>query len=164
MLEAQESAAKASNDPKLKEIQATLLKTKIQSFERRVSDRPTDMGLRYELGKCYYKAGPSFTDKAIGEFQQSVRDPKKKADSHVFLGLAFQRKKMYDMADKQYEQAEAGVLSTERKLDILYNRAICKAESGKLPEAVELGKRIMEIDISYKDISQLVDKWSNGQK
>jgi len=162
--EVQIDAAKKSGDARLKELQAADLKFKIQSYERRVADRPTDMGLRFELGKCYYQAGPSFTDKAIGEFQQAVRDPKKKGDSHLFLGMAFQRKKMYDMADKQYSLAEEGVLSQDRKLGILYNRAVCNAEAGKLPQAAELGKRIMEVDISYKDISQLVEKWSNGQK
>jgi tetratricopeptide (TPR) repeat protein len=130
----------------------------IQSFERRVADRPTDMGLRYELGKSYY-AG-TLNDKAIAEFQQSVKDPKKKADSHLFLGLCFQKKKMYDMADKQYSLAVDGVLSQDRKLDILYNRAVCNWEAGKKEQAVTLGKEIMEIDISYKDISKLVDEWS----
>jgi tetratricopeptide (TPR) repeat protein len=156
-----EGATKA-NDPKLNELKGVRLKFLIQSFERRVQDRPTDMGLRLELGKAYYKAGPSFTDKAIGEFQQSVKDPKKKADSHLYLGLSFQRKKMFDMADKQYALAEDGILSQDRRLDILYNRARCIKEAGKLPEAIEMGKKIMEIDISYKDISQLVEEWQKA--
>lgn len=162
--EVQVEAAKQKNDPKLKELQATKLKFTIQSFERRVQDRPTDMTLRYELGKSYYTAGPSFLDRAIGEFQQSVKDPKRKSESHLYLGLAFQRKKMFDMAEKQYEQAETGVLSEDRRLSILYNRARCNAEAGNLPKAVELGKQIMEVNISFKDISQLVEHWANGGK
>lgn len=164
LYELQIVAAKQKNDPKLKELQAGLVKLQIQSFERRVQDRPTDMGLRFDLGKAYYVAGPSFLDKAIGEFQQSVRDPKRKSDSHLYLGMAFQRKRMFDMAEKQYEQAETGVLSQDKKLGIQYNRAACCAESGNLPKAVEIGKQIMEVDISYKDISQLVDKWGSGGK
>jgi tetratricopeptide (TPR) repeat protein len=162
MYDVQVEAATKANDPKLNELKGVRLKFMIQSFERRVQDRPTDMGLRLELGKAYYKAGPSFTDKAIGEFQQSVKDPKKKADSHLYLGLSFQRKKMFDMADKQYALAEDGILSQDRRLDILYNRARCIKEAGKLPEAIEMGKKIMEIDISYKDISQLVEEWQKA--
>lgn len=154
-----DAAQKAADAAKVKELQAAHLKFKIQSFERRVQDRPTDMGLRYELGRAYYQAGPSFVDKAISEFQQSVRDPKKKADSHLYLGMCFQRKKLYDMADKQYQMAEDGVLSQDRKLAILYNRMVCNAEAGKPVEAVELGKKILEVDIAYKDVSQLVEKW-----
>lgn len=154
-----EAAQKAGDAAKAKELQAAQLKFKLQSFERRVQDRPTDMGLRYELGRAYYQAGPAFVDKAIAEFQQSVRDPKKKADSHLYLGMCFQRKKLYDMADKQYQLAEDGVLSHDRRLAILYNRMVCNAEAGKPAEAVELGKKILEVDISYKDVSQLVEKW-----
>ncbi|HXX92928.1 MAG TPA: tetratricopeptide repeat protein [Planctomycetota bacterium] len=157
LFDQQVEAAKKSGDPKLKEIQLNQLKFTIQSFERRVQDRPTDMGLRFELGKAYYIG--SMIDKAIGEFQQSVKDPKKKADSQFFLGKAFQKKKMFDMADKQYAMAVDGVLSQDRRLEILYNRAVCNHEAGKKDQAITLGKEIMEIDISYKDVSALVDRW-----
>jgi tetratricopeptide (TPR) repeat protein len=112
------------------------------------------------LGQAYYKG--SLIDKAIGEFQQAVKDPKKKTESHFYLGRAFQKKKMFDMADKQYANAEADVLSQDRKLDILYNRMVCNSEAGNKPKAIELGKQIMEIDISYKDVAELVEKWTNG--
>jgi tetratricopeptide (TPR) repeat protein len=154
-------AAQKANDPKLKEIQLAHLKFYISSFERRVSDRPTDMGLRFQLGQAYYKG--SLIDKAIAEFQQSVKDPKRKTESHFLLGKAFQKKKMFDMADKQYAVAEVDVLSQDRKLDILYNRMTCNADAGNKPKAIEIGKQIMEIDISYKDTAELVEKWSNGQ-
>jgi tetratricopeptide (TPR) repeat protein len=163
-LDAQIEEALKTNDPKINEFRAQRLKFLIQSYERRVMDRPTDMGLRFELGKCYYQAGPAFLDKAIGEFQQSVKDPKKKSESHLYLGQTFQSKKMYDLAEKQYEQAEVGVIDDKRKLYIAYNRARCNAEAGKLPKAIELGKTIMEIDINYKDIAKLIEKWESGQK
>ena len=164
LFDQQIETALRNNDPKINEIRASRLKFLIQSFERRVQDRPTDMTLRFDLGKAYYLAGPAFLDRAISEFQQSVKDPKKKSDSHVYLGQAFQSKKMYDLAEKQYEQAQLGVIADERKLYIIYNRAKCSAEAGKLPKAVDLGKSIMEVDINYKDISQLVERWENGQK
>jgi len=156
--------AQRNGDPKLHEIRASRLKFVIQSFERRVQDRPTDMALRFELGKSYFQAGPAFLDKAISEFQQSVKDPKKKSESHLYLGQAFQAKKMFDLAEKQYEQAEAGVIDEKRRLFILYNRARCNAEAGRIDKAVELGKTIMEVDINYRDIAKLVEKWQSGQK
>jgi tetratricopeptide (TPR) repeat protein len=159
--EVKESAAVRASDPKLKEIQLGRLKATIGSFERRVADRPTDMGLRFELGKAYYIG--TMNDKAISEFQQSVKDPKKKSQSHLFLGKAFQKKKMFDMADKQYVLAEQDVLSQETKLDIMYNRARCYAEAGKLPQAIEMGNKIIEIDINFRDIAELIEKWGNPQ-
>ncbi len=156
--------AARNNDPKLGELKSQRLKFIIQSFERRVTDRPTDMALRFDLGRAYYTAGPSFLDKAISEFQQSVKDPKKKSESHLYLGLAFQQKKMFDLAEKQLEQAEVGVIDDKRRLLITYYRAKCCAEAGKLQKAVELGKVIMEVDINYKDIAKLLEKWQNEQK
>ena len=158
-----EAAAKAS-DPKLPELKAARVKFFVQSYLRRVSDRPTDMGLRFELGKGFYVAGEN--DKAIHEFQQAVKDPKRKRESHIYLGMAFQRKRLFDMADTQYAKAEeegGGVLSQATLLSIWYNRMVCNAEAGKKEAAIALGKKIMEQDISYRDTSALVEKWSaNG--
>jgi tetratricopeptide (TPR) repeat protein len=159
IMELKAAAATKANDPKAKELQLAHLKSYIASFERRVADRPTDMGLRYELGIAYYKG--TMNDRAISEFQQSVKDPKKKSQSHFYLGRCFQKKKMFDMADKQYVSAEQDVLSQEIKLDIMYHRAKLAAEAGKLPQAIELGNKIVEIDINYKDIAELVEKWGN---
>jgi tetratricopeptide (TPR) repeat protein len=153
-------AAKKANDPQVKELLVGALKARIASFERRVQDRPTDMSLRYDLGLAYLSG--SLNDKAIGEFQQSVRDPKRKSLSQFNLGIAFQRKKMYDMAEKQYISAEADVVSQDYRLQIMYYRAKLAAEAGKIPTAIELGNKIIEIDISYKDIAQLVEKWGAG--
>lgn len=153
------AAAQKAADPKLNEIRLAALKARIASYERRVQDRPTDMGLRYELGLAYLNG--SMNDKAIAEFQQSVRDPKRKSLSQFNLGKAFQRKKMYDMAEKQYVAAEQDVVSQDYRLEIMYYRAKLAAEAGKVPIAIELGNKIIEIDINYKDIAQLVEKWSS---
>jgi len=157
-------AAVKSADPKLNELKLSRVKFFVQSYQRRVADRPTDMGLRFELGKGFYLTGEN--DRAIGEFQQAVKDPKRKRESHIYLGMAFQKKRLFDMADTQYGKAEeegGGVLSQATLLSIWYNRAICNREAGKKAEAIALGKKIMEQDISYRDISALVEKWSaNG--
>lgn len=160
MWELKAAAATKANDPKANEIKLAALKATIASYERRVADRPTDMGLRFELGKAYYIG--TMNDKAISEFQQSVKDPKKKSQSHLFLGKAFQKKKMFDMADKQYVAAEQDVISQEIKLDVMYNRAKCFAEAGKLPQAIEMGNKIVEIDINFRDIAELVEKWGKS--
>ncbi len=157
LIEARLEAARKANDPKLKEIHIELLKFQIQTYERRVQEHPTDMGLRFNLGKSYFQGG--MIDKAVAEFQQSVKDPKKKNDSHFYLGLGFQKKKMYDMAEKQYIAAEENILSQDLRCKILYQRAICHFEAGRKDKAIELGNTIVEIDINYKDIAELVSKW-----
>ncbi|HYF01166.1 MAG TPA: tetratricopeptide repeat protein, partial [Planctomycetota bacterium] len=152
-----EAAQKANDPPKLKEALATSLKFKIQSFERRVTDRPTDMALRFELGTAYLAMG--MVDKAIAEFQQAVKDPKRQILSLFNLGKAFHKKKLYDMADKQFAQAAEKVIAQEQKLDILYHRMVCTKEAGKKDQALQIGQQIMETDITYKDVAELVEKW-----
>lgn len=151
-------ALEARNDPRAGEIRAQKLKFEIASYERRVRDRPTDMALRFELGRLYFEM-PELTDKAIAEFQQAVKDPKKKTDAHIYLGLCFQRKKLYDLADGQFRAAEEGFVPDEKRLSIWYYRAVCAAEAGNLDSALELGKKIMQEDISYRDMSQKVSEW-----
>lgn len=152
--------ADKAKDPRVGEFKANRLRFVINTYERRVKDRPTDMGLRFELGKAYYTAGPNFLDKAIAEFQQSVKDPKKKIESHYHLALGFHKKRLFDMADSQYERAlEGGVMGQEKKLMIMYNRALCNRDSKNLARAMEIGKQIMDIDINYKDIASLVEEW-----
>ena len=160
-LQAAIDAAKAAKDTaKFNALRKDHLLFRIKSFERRIKDRPTDMGLRYELGISYYNAGPSGLDKAVAQFQMAVKDPKKKSNSHFYLGRAFQSKKMYDLADKQYEASISGVLGQGVRHNILYHRSKCAAESGKVAQAIELGKSIMEEDISYRDIAKLVEEWT----
>lgn len=162
-VDAQLEAAEKAGAPNVAELRATRLRTLIATYERRVADRPTDMGLHFELGKAYFQAGKNYLDKAVGEFQQSVKDPKKKIESHVYLGRSFQKKALFDLADGQYQKAEeAGVVGQNVLLTIWYYRAVCNAEAKKVEKAIDFGKKIMEVDISFKDISALVDRWNGG--
>ena len=153
----------AAKDTKSAEVKKNKLAFEMQSFEHRVIDTPTDVGLRFELGKRYYAAGQ--VDKAVAEFQQAVKDPKRKVDSHIYLGICFKHKEMFDLAINQLEKAlTVGFVSNDKQLLIRYNMAICYADEGKLANAIEEGKKIMEVDISYKDISKLVSEWSKKVK
>lgn len=164
-LEAQVARLHAAKDPKEKQARIELIKFELACCERRVKDRPTDPNAKFEYGKRLMKAGPNFVDKAAQQFQAAVKDPKLKIDAHVFLGMCFQQKQMYDLADQQYELAEkGGFVAPERQQAIWYQRAKCKYESGAVDGAIELGKRIMAEDIGYKDISELVSKWTKEQK
>lgn len=163
MFEIQIGKLEPAGDARAKEVKKNKLVFEIQSYERRVKDSPTDMALRYELGKRYYTAG--MIDKSIGEFQQSVKDPKRKVDSHFYLGMAFKYKKMFDLAANQFEKSlVGGLVSHDKKLLIEYNMALSYAESGDLTKAMYQGKKIMEVDINYKDISQLVEEWTKKLK
>lgn len=157
------TARQAGDAAKEKELRVERLKYELVAYERRVKDRPTDPQAKFDLGKRVLMAGQ--LDKGVGLFQQSVKDPKLKIDSLIYLGACFQKKGMYDLADDQYAKAETGGFIVPEKLrNIWYERARCKAESGDLPGAIELGKKIMTEDISFKDISELVTQWTQQNK
>ncbi|MHC4606200.1 MAG: tetratricopeptide repeat protein [Planctomycetota bacterium] len=157
--------AEQKDDPSVKDLKVGRLKFMIQAYERRAKDRPTDMEVQFGLGRSYYAAGKSFLDKAIGAFQQAVRDPKRKCDSHYYLGLAFQKKGHFDMADQQFEHAlNSGVLGEDKRLSLIYQRATTQADGGNFAKAIELGKEIMQTNIGYRDISQLVEDWTAKAK
>lgn len=149
---------------KVADLKQKKLAFEIESFERRVADRPLDMKAHFELGRRYFAAGASYTDKSIEEFQQSEKDPKLKVDSHLHLGLLFQRKKMYDMALERFEMSEksAVVLSEDKRLLIWYHRMKCQADNGNIPKAVEIGKAILGKNFKYKDVAALVENWQKN--
>lgn len=136
------------------------LRLEIQAYQRRVRDRPTDPGLRFELGRRYYEAGN--WDEAISQFQASVKDPRRKCDSHTLLGACFQRKGLYDLAEDQYRRAESVSVTDAQKLQIWYFWARCSEEANKKSEAFELYKRIAERDYGFRDVAQRLQQMRAG--
>lgn len=146
----------AETDPKRKELLAAKLSYEIKAYERRMADRPTDMQVRFELARRYYAGGQ--IDKAISEFQNAVKDPKRKIESHIYMGLCFQRNKLYDLAEKNYRNAEEGAFNDKQKLQIWYNWGRCCEESGNGAHAIDLYTKIAEADYNYKDVAQRLER------
>lgn len=153
-------AQQAGDAAKVNEGKMQKLKIELAAWERRKKDRPTDMNVRFELAKRYYMAGQ--IDAAIADFQQAVKDPKRKVDSHIYLGMCFQKKKLYDLAEPQFKSAEDAAISTDKKMEIWYYHMKCLWDAGKKDRAVEIGKKIMELDYGYKDVAQLVEKYQQA--
>lgn len=129
-------------------------KFELKSYERRVADRPTDSVARFELGRRYMTA--KMYDKAISEFQQSMKDPKYKTRSLMYLGISFQKKALYDVAQKQFELAEALCSSQDELLEIWYNRGNCYESEKNLANALDMYKKVMQVNIKYKDVADKI--------
>lgn len=163
LMEEEVAKLKAANSPGLSSATAKKTQFQIQSFRRRAADRPTDMAIHFSLGKWLY--GDNRIDEAVAEFQMSVKEPKCKVDSHLYLGLCFWRKKIHDIAITQFQKSlEAGIISTEKSMYIRYNMSLCYADAGNIEKALEEGKKIVEVDINFKDISKRVSEWSSQAK
>lgn len=137
----------------------------LKEYEERVKNYPTDMALRYELGRRLYLAG--MIDDAIGAFQQAKQDPKLRAQSHRLLGECYLRKEWLDEAiDTLEEGVKAHKIPDDRMaLDLLYLHMTAYAKSARKTGNVEhaqkardIASKILQTNINYRDIKKKVDE------
>lgn len=134
------------------QINAKLLDFQVEEFRKRVKIYPTDLNLRFKLGDLLY--GKGLLDAAIAEFQQTVRDPKFRAESQLRLGRAFKVKGQYELALRQLEQALEGQTGlTERVKEIRYEKGDIFTLMGRKDEAKSEFGKIYEQDIAYRDVA-----------
>ena len=124
--------------------------------KKRVSDNPTDLTLRYELGETLIKAG-QFTE-AIQELQRSKQNPNVRMRAMNLLGQCYVEKNMLDLAVKQFRDAasETTAMDTTKK-DILYRLGLVLEKMGKKDEYIECMKQIYEVDYGYLDVAKRVE-------
>lgn len=142
-----------ANFAALESARAKLLEARLAEFGRRVKDHPTDLAERYKLGATFLMANR--LDDAIGEFQKTVQDPRRKTDSLLRMAECFEKKKMLDLAAKQVQKAAEDFpqLTTDRAKEIAYRLGELHERRGAKEEAKREYMRIFEVDIGYKDVS-----------
>ena len=139
------------------------LATEIEEFKKRVERQPTDMGHRYNLGRRYYMTG--MIGEAAAELQKTVQDAKYKRDSHELLGNCFAKKKLFDLAGRQYEEYLKIVddpLSDKAK-SVRYNLALMLERQGKTEAACEQYEKIVSLDLGFKDAADRLTRLRNGE-
>jgi len=139
----------------LADLQAQRDMLNLEEAERRVRSYPNDLSFRYELAALYYRSG-KITD-ALQEFQQARKSPQHRIQSLNYLGLCFRHQKMHDLAINQFQTAEKeSVLMDNVKKDIIYNLGETYEQMGKKEEALTQYKKIYEVDINYRDVSNKI--------
>jgi tetratricopeptide (TPR) repeat protein len=142
------------DEPRVRQLRAEKLRVETAAWARRVKDRPTDVTAHFEHGKRLYHGAS--VDKAIAEFQLTVKDPRHKVDSHLYLGLAFRYKQLYDLSVTQITRAlESDDISEDRQLGLRYELARTY-ERVSAPKALDEYKRILQVNINYRDVSERV--------
>jgi hypothetical protein len=140
----------------------------IEELQLRVENYPTDLGIKYELGKRFYDLGtPEDTERAIALLQESKNDAKHRVSSLQMLALAFQKIGWNDEAIPTFRQAlenHRGGLNDDMGMELHYGLMTAlqaKAEADRsMAVAEEADKIASEIAIqkfSYKDIRQRKD-------
>lgn len=124
---------------------------------------PTDLQLRFELGKLYFEAGKN--TEAIAEFQKAQANPHRRLASMNYLAQCFAKRKVtQDLAVRTLQNAiREKVVFDDEKKELIYNLGVVLEEMGKKDEAVEQFKLIYEVDIGYRDVAARVDAYYAGQ-
>lgn len=148
-----ETAENAGDRKAVEKLKKERQDFQLVEFRQQAKDHPTDLGIRYKLARTLYDVGDM--DGAISEFQQTVRDPRRKIESLTMLGNCFIKKGMFDLAENQLAKAlEETSGMSDRKKEILYSLGLLKARQGNHEGALEELKKIYEVDINFRDVSE----------
>lgn len=142
-------------------IEAEKLAYLISECQKRVEKYPTDLQIRFEMGRLYFDAGK--ITEAIQEFQRAQNNPHKRIQAITYLGHCFARRGINDLAARTYQNAikEKPVFDEEKK-ELIYALGAVLEKTGKREEAIEQFKLIYETDITYKDVSAKIDAYYAG--
>ncbi|MHC4713103.1 MAG: tetratricopeptide repeat protein [Planctomycetota bacterium] len=150
------SPGDASLKERAKEIENEKERFWLGELTRRTEERPTDSGLRFELGNLLFKMDR--INESTAAFQRVVRDPKFRVAATAMLGKCFARKNLDELAIEQFERAlEGSNLMEENGKDIAYNLGVLYEKVGNLVAAEDAYKKIFEIDIGFRDIAQKME-------
>src|SRR5262249_46184026 len=100
----------------------------------------------------------------IKEFQKAKGNPHKSVSSMNYLAQCFAKRKMFDLAAENLQDAiKEKLVFDEEKKDLIYNLGSVLESMGKKAEAIEQFKLIYKVDSSYRDVEAKVEASYSGQ-
>jgi Tfp pilus assembly protein PilF len=148
----------AQAEPKVAELSAKLNDTELEHYRICVENYPTDLRAKYEYGVrlVRYKK----YDEAIPLFQEAQRDPRHKISAMDKIGFCFFMKGWFTDAIDVFTRAiEAYEIKDDSiAKELRYNLARSYQEQGNTEKALEIYRKIAQLDFAYKDIHQQIDK------
>lgn len=161
-LEANPNDAQARS--KVVELSGQLRDVELEHYRVNVENYPTDLQLKYEYGVRLVQNKQ--LDDAIPLFQEAQKDPRHKVAAMGKIGLCFFMRGWFADAIDIFIQA---IDSHEIKDDgiakeLRYNLARSYEDNGDTEKALEIYRKIAQLDFGYKDVRQRVDKLRNKGK
>jgi tetratricopeptide (TPR) repeat protein len=143
---------------RLSQWNAKLNSVELEHYRLCVENYPTDLQAKYEYGNRLVR-NKKFDD-AIPLFQEAQKDPRHKIASMDKIGLCFFYKGWYadaidifTQAIDAYEIKDDGVAK-----ELRYNLARSYEQKGETDKALEIYRKIAQLDFGYRDVRQRVDK------
>jgi tetratricopeptide (TPR) repeat protein len=143
---------------RLAQWNAKLNSVELEHYRQCVENYPTDLQAKYEYGNRLIR-NKKFDD-AIPLFQEAQKDPRHKISSMDKIGLCFFYKGWYadaidifTQAIDAYEIKDDGVAK-----ELRYNLARSYEQKGETDKALEIYRKIAQLDFGYRDVRRRVDK------
>ena len=143
---------------KLTESLERFAEAELQHYRLCVANYPTDLRMKYEYGlrllinKEY--------DKAIPLLQEAQRDPQCKLAALDKTGFCFFLKGWFADAIDIFKQAlqTCEVRDSDIAKELRYNLARSYEENKQADKALEVYRKLAQLDFNYRDVSQRVEK------
>jgi hypothetical protein len=148
----------AQAESKAAELSAQLNNAELEHYRLCVGNYPTDLRAKYEYGVRLVRNKKY--DEAIPLFQEAQRDPRHKISAMNKIGFCFFMKgwfpdaiEVFTRAIEAYEIKDDGIAK-----ELQYNLARSYQEQGNGEKALEIYRKLAQLDFAYKDIRQQIDK------
>ena len=131
------------------------LEFEIAEYTERIANYPTDLTLKYELGRRFLIA--KRYDEAIPLLQEAQRDARRHVSALNYLGQAFVGRNMLPEACDTYQRALRSELMEDAVKKIRYNLGDVLERLGELEKAQEEFSLVAQIDFNFKDVRTRLD-------
>ena len=128
----------------------------LDEFTERAANYPTDLALKFELGRRQFLTGKY--DEAIASLQQALRDPRRALRARSLIGQAFTKKSWYHEAAETFERALQVEMGEESAKELRYFLGDVLQKMGDLARAQEQFSMVAQTDYNYKDVRERVEE------
>jgi len=146
---------------RLCELSAQLNNTELEHYRLCMENYPTDLRAKYEYGMRL--VGNKQYDDAIPYFQEAQKDPHHKFSAMGKTGFCFFMKGWFadaidvlTQAINSYKIKDDGIAK-----ELRYNLGRSYEEQGDTEKALEIYRKIAQLDFAYKDVHQRIDRLRN---
>lgn len=144
-------------------LKAAQVKQEIDVYSARCSRYPENLTWKFELA-LRLKAAGNYAE-AIRQFQESLKDVRRRGVVSLELGECFQKIKQYQLAMQNYQAAVEAL--TDREMELrkraLYRAGVLASGLDDVDSARKYLSMLAGLDFGYRDVAQRLDKLGSAK-
>ncbi|RLS83315.1 MAG: hypothetical protein DWI04_03550 [Planctomycetota bacterium] len=151
------------NRATVERLKTLQVKQEIDVYAARCSRYPENLTWKYELA-MRLKAAGNYAE-AIRQFQESLKETRRKGAVSLELGECFQKIKQYQLAMQNYQTAVETL--TDREMELrkraLYRAGVLASGLDDVDSARKYLSMLAGLDFGYRDVAQRLDKLGSAK-